>query len=83
MARARDGYRHPAVDGAFASLLDDIRPEVVHIGHLNHLSTSLVFEAKRAADTRRIHAPRLLADVSEGPVHSDVPQGPFGRLGCL
>ena len=45
MARARDGYRHTAVDGAFASLLDDIRPEVVHIGHLNHLSTSLVFEA--------------------------------------
>ena len=45
MARARDGYRHAAVDGAFAGLLDEIRPEVVHIGHLNHLSTSLVFEA--------------------------------------
>ncbi len=46
MARARDGYRHAAVDGAFAGLLDEVRPEVVHIGHLNHLSTSLVFEAK-------------------------------------
>ena len=46
MARARDGYRHSAVDGAFAGLLDEIRPEVVHIGHLNHLSTSLVFEAR-------------------------------------
>ena len=46
MARARDGYRHAAVDGAFARLLDEIRPDVVHIGHLNHLSTSLVFEAK-------------------------------------
>ena len=46
MARARDGYRHPAVDGAFADLLDRVRPEVVHIGHLNHLSTSLVFAAR-------------------------------------
>ncbi len=45
MARARDGYRHVAVDNAFAGLLDEIRPEVVHVGHLNHLSTSLVFEA--------------------------------------
>ena len=46
MARARDGYRHPSVDDAFADLLDDIDPDVVHIGHLNHLSTSLVFEAE-------------------------------------
>ena len=45
MARARDGYRHAAVDGAFGGLLDEVHPEVVHIGHLNHLSTSLVFEA--------------------------------------
>ena len=46
MARARDGYRHPAVDKAFAQLLDELRPDVVHIGHLNHLSTSLVFPAR-------------------------------------
>ena len=46
MARARDGYRHPAVDHAFAALLDQVRPEIVHIGHLNHLSTSLVFPAR-------------------------------------
>lgn len=46
MARARDGYQHPAVDQAFADLLDQLRPDVVHIGHLNHLSTSLVFRAK-------------------------------------
>ena len=46
MARARDGYRHGAVDAAFSDLLDEIRPDVVHIGHLNHLSTSLVFEAR-------------------------------------
>ena len=46
MARARDGYRHPAVDDAFAVLLDQVQPEVVHVGHLNHLSTSLVFAAR-------------------------------------
>ena len=46
MARARDGYRHTAVDDAFGELLDDVRPDVVHIGHLNHLSTSLVFQAR-------------------------------------
>ena len=46
MARARDGYRHPPVDTAFADLLDLVQPEVVHIGHLNHLSTSLVFAAR-------------------------------------
>ena len=46
MARARDGYRHAAVDDAFARLLGELRPDVVHVGHLNHLSTSLVFPAK-------------------------------------
>ena len=46
MARARDGYRHQAVDDAFSSILDEIRPDIVHIGHLNHLSTSLVFHAR-------------------------------------
>ena len=46
MARARDRYRYTDVDERFAKLLDDVRPDVVHIGHLNHLSTSLVFEAR-------------------------------------
>ena len=46
MARARDGYRHPQVDAALAELLDEWHPHVVHIGHLNHLSTSLVSEAR-------------------------------------
>ena len=45
MPRARDGYRHVGVDQRFAELLDRFRPEIVHIGHLNHLSTSLVAEA--------------------------------------
>ncbi len=46
MARARDGYSHREVDRAFADLLDELRPDVVHVGHLNHLSTSLVFPVK-------------------------------------
>ncbi len=47
MAHSRDGYRHPDVDQAFANLLDEYQPEIVHVGHLNHLSTSLLFEAKK------------------------------------
>ena len=46
MARAGDGYRHAAVDDAFGRLLEELHPDVVHVGHLNHLSTSLVFRAK-------------------------------------
>ena len=58
MARARDGYRHPPVDGVFADLLDRLRPQVVHVGHLNHLSTSLIFAAKE----RRIPVALTLHD---------------------
>ncbi len=43
--RSRDRYRESGIDQRFAELLDRLRPDVVHIGHLNHLSTSLVFEA--------------------------------------
>ena len=45
--RSRDRYRQPGIDRRFAELLDQVRPDLVHIGHLNHLSTSLVFEAAR------------------------------------
>ncbi len=47
VARSRDRYRHPEVDARFAELLDEVRPDVVHIGHLNHLSTSLPWEAAK------------------------------------
>ncbi|MCA9690985.1 MAG: glycosyltransferase, partial [Myxococcales bacterium] len=47
VARSRDRYRHGEVDQRFAALLDKVQPHVVHIGHLNHLSTSLVSEANR------------------------------------
>jgi glycosyltransferase involved in cell wall biosynthesis len=47
MPRSRDRYRHPPVDRAFGSLVEEVRPDVVHVGHLNHLSTGLVLEASR------------------------------------
>jgi glycosyltransferase involved in cell wall biosynthesis/MoaA/NifB/PqqE/SkfB family radical SAM enzyme len=45
LPRSRDRYRHKGVDQCFGELLDELKPEVVHIGHLNHLSTSLIEEA--------------------------------------
>lgn len=45
--RNRDRYRLSVIDDRFGMLLDEFRPDVVHIGHLNHLSTSLVAEADR------------------------------------
>jgi glycosyltransferase involved in cell wall biosynthesis/MoaA/NifB/PqqE/SkfB family radical SAM enzyme len=43
--RSRDRYRHAGVDQRFAELCDQLHPDVVHVGHLNHLSTSLIGEA--------------------------------------
>ncbi len=43
--RHRDRYRVTDIDDRFGSLLDDFQPDIVHIGHLNHLSSSLVNEA--------------------------------------
>jgi glycosyltransferase involved in cell wall biosynthesis/MoaA/NifB/PqqE/SkfB family radical SAM enzyme len=45
MPRSRDRYRHASVDQRFAEVLDAVRPDIVHVGHLNHLSTSLLAEA--------------------------------------
>lgn len=39
---SRDRYRRAGVDARFAEVLDDFQPDVVHVGHLNHLSTSVV-----------------------------------------
>jgi len=46
-ARIQDRYRHVEIDKQFGRLLDRIKPDIVHVGHLNHLSTSLVLEAQR------------------------------------
>ena len=40
--RSRDRYRDERIDRRFAELLDRVMPAVVHIGHLSHLSTSLI-----------------------------------------
>lgn len=45
VARSKDRYRHEVIDAHFATLLVELKPDVVHIGHLNHLSTSLVAKA--------------------------------------
>lgn len=38
----KDRYRDDTIDSRFAELIEHIDPDIVHIGHLNHLSTSLV-----------------------------------------
>jgi len=43
--RNKDRYRSVAIDRRFAEVLDDVQPDIVHVGHLNHLSTSLLVEA--------------------------------------
>ena len=47
MPRSRDGYRHSGVDEKFDEILKQFKPDLVHIGHLNHLSTSIPLVAKR------------------------------------
>ncbi|HEY3354884.1 MAG TPA: glycosyltransferase, partial [Polyangia bacterium] len=42
---SRDRYRHEGIDRRFDDVLDEVRPDLVHIGHLNHLSTSIVERA--------------------------------------
>lgn len=41
MANHKDRYVHPPLDEAFDRMLDEFRPDVVHFGHLNHLSMRL------------------------------------------
>jgi glycosyltransferase involved in cell wall biosynthesis/MoaA/NifB/PqqE/SkfB family radical SAM enzyme len=43
--RFKDRYRATGIDQCFAEVLDLVRPDLVHVGHLNHLSTSLLREA--------------------------------------
>lgn len=42
MYRGKDGFRHPILDERFRKLVRDLKPDVAHIGHLNHLSTGLI-----------------------------------------
>jgi glycosyltransferase involved in cell wall biosynthesis/MoaA/NifB/PqqE/SkfB family radical SAM enzyme len=43
--RLRDSYRAVGLDQRFAEILELVRPDIVHVGHLSHLSTSLLREA--------------------------------------
>lgn len=43
--RLKDSYRAIGVDRRFAEVLDRVQPDLLHVGHLNHLSTSLLREA--------------------------------------
>jgi len=40
--QGKDGYRHKLLDENFEKLISEIKPDIAHIGHLNHLSTGLV-----------------------------------------
>jgi len=48
LPREKDGYQHTAVNELFRKTLHTMQPDVVHIGHLNHLSIGIVKEAKKA-----------------------------------
>ena len=43
----KDGYRHSQLDEAFAQLLFTLKPDIAHIGHLNHLSTGIIDELNK------------------------------------
>lgn len=42
-----DKYLNPAIDDAFRDYVREIQPDVVHIGHLSHLSTQIPIIAKQ------------------------------------
>jgi len=46
LPREKDGYEHPKVNVTFQEVLNDCQPDVIHIGHLNHLSLGIVKIAK-------------------------------------
>jgi len=47
LLRQRYRYSHPEVDRVFEDILETINPDVVHIGHLNHLSTTIIPKISR------------------------------------
>jgi glycosyltransferase involved in cell wall biosynthesis/MoaA/NifB/PqqE/SkfB family radical SAM enzyme len=48
MANHKDRYIHKPLDNAFEQTISDFKPDVVHFGHLNHLSINLPLIATRA-----------------------------------
>lgn len=44
--QGKDGYRHKQLDDNFSELVKQLKPDIAHIGHVNHLSTGLIDELK-------------------------------------
>jgi glycosyltransferase involved in cell wall biosynthesis len=42
MAQGKDGFRHSELDFVFEKILHEQKPDIAHIGHLNHLSTGII-----------------------------------------
>jgi len=40
--QGKDGYQHAQLDQNFAKLVQELQPDIAHIGHVNHLSTGIV-----------------------------------------
>ncbi len=47
--QGKDGYRHQQMDENFEKLVKKIKPDIAHIGHVNHLSTGLIDELNKLA----------------------------------
>lgn len=45
--QGKDGYRHQQMDDNFAGLVKQLKPDIAHIGHVNHLSTGLIDELNK------------------------------------
>ena len=45
--QGKDGYRHSELDVNFATLILEIKPDIAHVGHLNHLSTGIIDELNK------------------------------------
>jgi len=43
----KDGYRHKQLDDNFAELIAELKPDIAHVGHVNHLSTGLIDELNK------------------------------------
>ena len=65
----RDRYRVVEVDEAVKAIVEDFNPDVVHCGHLNHLSMSLV-DVVTKKHTILVHLARLLAELPTWAIHS-------------
>jgi len=42
MARGKDAYNHEFLNHQFENFVQEIKPDIAHIGHLNHLSTGII-----------------------------------------